>query len=111
MLRIFMLFLILFSCNNINNKANDNIIPVAKFTDLIADIHLIEAKFETIKFKEEIKATAILQHDYDSIFSMYNVSYIDFKNSLEFYSLSNDELEKIYTNALEKIKKEKSKLD
>ena len=42
---------------------------------------------------------------------MYNVSYIDFKNSLEFYSLSNDELEKIYTNALEKIKKEKSKLD
>ena len=111
MLRIFVLFLILFSCNNINNKANDNIIPVAKFTDLIADIHLIEAKFETIKFKEEFKATYMLQYEYDSIFSMYNVSYIDFKNSLEFYSLSHDELEKIYTNALEKIKKEKSKLD
>ena len=111
MLRLFVLFLILFSCNNINNKPNDNIIPADMFTDLITDIHLIEAKFETIKFKEEIKATAILQHDYDSIFSMYNVSYIDFKNSLEFYSLSNDELEKTYTNALEKIKKEKSKLD
>ena len=111
MLRIFMLFLILFSCNNINKKANDNIMPTDKFTDLIGDIHLIEAKFETIKFEEELNATAILQHDYDSIFSMYNVSYIDFKNSLEFYSLSNDELEKIYTNALEKIKKEKSKLD
>ena len=55
MLRIFMLFLILFSCNNINNRANDNIIPADMFTDLIADIHLIEAKFETIKFKESLK--------------------------------------------------------
>ena len=81
-----------------------------KITKIIVDVHLIEAKFETIKFKDELIAQTILQNDYDSIFNLHEITYEDFKKSLEYYSLKDKQLELIYTNALEEIK-EKSKLN
>ena len=39
------------------------------------------------------------------------IIYEDFQKSLKHYSLENNELEVIYSKALEEIKKEKSKLD
>ena len=105
-----LLFIFLFiSCNTITN--NSGIISNDKFTRIIIDIHLIEAKFENQKLKDEFKANAILQNDYDSIFDLHNITYVDFQKSLKHYSLENNELEVIYSKALEEIKKEKSKLD
>ena len=93
------------------SEDNQSIIPIEKFTKLIVDIQLIEAKFETIKFKNELKAKAILQNDYDSILNLHKITYDDFENSIKYYSLRDNELEIIYTNALEEIKKENSKLN
>ena len=105
-----LLFVFLFiSCNTTTN--NSEIISNDKFTRIIIDIHLIEAKFENQKLKDEFKANAILQNDYDSIFDLHNITYKDFQKSLKYYSLENNELEVIYSKALEEIKKEKSKLD
>ena len=98
------------SCGKSINTTEKGIIKSEKFTKLIVDIHLIEAKFETIKFKNELSAKAILQNDYDSIFSLYGITFENFENSLKYYSLKDDNLELIYTNALEEIKKKKSKL-
>jgi len=106
---LFFLFLIC-SCGKSIDKANKEIIKNEKFTKIIVDVHLIEAKFETIKFKDELIAQAILQNDYDSIFNLHEITYEDFKKSLEYYSLKDKQLELIYTNALEEIKK-KSKLN
>jgi len=106
---LFFLFLIC-SCGKSINTTNKEIIKSEKFTKIIVDVHLIEAKFETIKFKDELIAQAILQNDYDSIFNLYEINYEDFKKSLEYYSLQDNQLELIYTNALEEIKK-KSKLN
>ena len=105
-----LLFVFVFiSCNTTTN--NSGIISNDKFTRIIIDIHLIEAKFENQKLKDEFKANAILQNDYDSIFDLHNITYVDFQKSLKHYSLENNELEIIYSKALEEIKKEKSKLD
>ena len=105
-----LLFVFLFiSCNTTTN--NSGIISNDKFTRIIIDIHLIEAKFENQKFKDEFKANAMLQNDYDSIFHLHNITYDDFQKSLKYYSLEKNELEVIYSKALEEIKKEKSKLD
>ena len=106
---LFFLFLIC-SCGKSINTTNKEIIKSEKFTKIIVDVHLIEAKFETIKFKDELMAQAILQNDYDSIFNLHEITYEDFKKSLEYYSLKDKQLELIYTNALEEIKK-KSKLN
>ena len=106
---LFFLFLIC-SCGKSINTTNKEIIKSEKFTKIIVDVHLIEAKFETIKFKDELIAQAILQNDYDSIFNLHEITYEDFKKSLEYYSLKDKQLELIYTNALEEIK-EKSKLN
>ena len=105
-----LLFVFLFiSCNTTTN--NSGIISNDKFTRIIIDIHLIEAEFENQKLNDEFKANAILQNDYDSIFDLHNITYEDFQKSLKHYSLENNELEVIYSKALEEIKKEKSKLD
>tara|TARA_B100001758_G_scaffold158569_1_gene136672 strand:- start:126 stop:458 length:333 start_codon:yes stop_codon:yes gene_type:complete len=106
---LFFLFLIC-SCGKSINTTNKEIIKSEKITKIIVDVHLIEAKFETIKFKDELIAQAILQNDYDSIFNLHEITYEDFKKSLEYYSLKDKQLELIYTNALEEIKK-KSKLN
>jgi len=106
---LFFLFLIC-SCGKSINTTDKEIIKSEKFTKIIVDVHLIEAKFETIKFKDELMAQAILQNDYDSIFNFHEITYEDFKKSLEYYSLKDKQLELIYTNALEEIKK-KSKLN
>ena len=106
---LFFLFLIC-SCGKSINTTNKEIIKSEKFTKIIVDVHIIEAKFETIKFKDELIAQVILQNDYDSIFNLHEITYQDFKKSLEYYSLQDNQLELIYTNALEEIKK-KSKLN
>ena len=106
---LFIFILIFFSCNTATN--DNGIISNDKFTRIIIDIHLIEAEFENQKLNDEFKANAILQNDYDSIFDLHNITYEDFQKSLKYYSLENNELELIYSKALEEIKKEKSKLD
>ena len=111
MLRFLFLLFFIYGCSQSSNKIDDKIIPIEKFTKLIVDIQLIEAKFETIKFKNELKAKAILQNDYDSILNLHKITYDDFENSIKYYSLRDNELEIIYTNALEEIKKENSKLN
>ena len=109
MFRTLLFIFIFFSCNTATN--DNGIISNDKFTRIIIDIHLIEAEFENQKFNDEFKANAILQNDYDSIFDLHNITYEDFQKSLKYYSLENNELELIYSKALEEIKKEKSKLD
>ena len=107
MFRTLLFVFLFFSCNTTTN--NSGIISNDKFTRIIIDIHLIEAKFENQKLKDKFKANAILQNDYDSIFHLHNITYDDFQ--LKHYSLEKNELEVIYSKALEEIKKEKSKLD
>ena len=109
MFRILLFVFLFFSCNTTTN--NSGIISNDKFTRIIIDIHLIEAKFENQKLNDEFKANAILQNDYDSIFDLHNITHEDFQKSLKHYSLEKNELELIYSKALEEIKKEKSKLD
>jgi hypothetical protein len=78
---------------------------------IIKDVHLIEASYETSKYNREIKASIALQADYDSIFNLHEITYEDFQNSLKYYSLNGDDLELIYNQVLEEIKKENSKLN
>ena len=109
MFRTLLFIFIFFSCNTATN--DNGIISNDKFTRIIIDIHLIEAEFENQKLNDEFKANAILQNDYDSIFDLHNITYEDFQKSLKHYSLEKNELELIYSKALEEIKKEKSKLN
>lgn len=107
----FILLILFFSCSNMSNSSDENILSEKKFIQIIKDVHLIEAKYETIKFKKEKESKAILQNDYDSVFNLYSITYDDFQKTLKYYSLENEKLELIYTQALEEIKKENSKLN
>ena len=49
----FILLTLFFSCSNMSNSSDENILSEKKFIQIIKDVHLIEAKYETIKFKKE----------------------------------------------------------
>ena len=111
-MRCYFIFLILFlSCSNMSNSSDENILSEKKFVKIIKDVHLIEAKYETIKFKKEKEAKAILQNDYDSVFNLNSITYDEFQKNLKHYALEHGKLEFVYSQALEEIKKENSKLN
>ena len=81
----FVLLILFFSCSNMTNNYKKNILSEKKFIQIIKDVHLIEAKYETIKFKKNKEAKSILQNDYDSIFNYYSITYDDFQKTLKYY--------------------------
>jgi len=106
-----LLIILISSCSSQRNQTANEIIPQEKFVSIIKDVHLIEAVYETNKYNRETKANVALQVGYDSIFNLHEITYEDFQNSLQYYSLNDNDLELIYHQALEAIKKENSKLN
>ena len=111
MKKIILLFIIITACSNSTKENTDNIIPIPQFTNLIKDIHLIEAEYEISKFTDEKIANQILQNKYDSIFRYNKTDYQVFQQSLEHYSLNKNQLQLIYSNAMEELQREGLKLD
>ena len=99
----FVLLILFFSCSDMTNNSEENILSEKKFIQIIKD--------GSGKFKKNNEAKSILQNDYDSVFNFYSITYDDFQKTLKHYSLQNEKLELIYTQALEEIKKENSKLN
>ena len=105
------LLILLASCTSNEKNNQNNIIPISNFTKIIKEIHLIEANYELNKFKNKELANKILQNNYDSIFKNNLTDHDRFKLSLKHYSLSDDQLQIIYGNAIEELKNEKSQLE
>ena len=111
MLYRILLIILISSCSAQKNQTEKKIIPQDKFVLIIKDVHLIESLYETSKYNREEAANTALQADYDSIFNLYKITYVDFQNSLKYYSLNDNDLVIIYNQALEEIKQENSKLN
>ena len=91
---------------NLELKAEANNYPSLKLSDRhLCDLELIiNGGFDPLN-------GFMSQNDYDSVFNLYNITYDDFQKTLKHYSLEHEKLELIYSQALEEIKKENSKLN
>ncbi|MBC8265581.1 MAG: DUF4296 domain-containing protein [Flavobacteriales bacterium] len=105
------LICLLFACTTPNEKMPDNILSEKIFENILQEIHLAEATFELQKTKGIEKAKNELANSYQNIYSEYSISEEEFKNTLEYYSVNPEKLEKIYSKVLEELSKERSKLD
>tara|TARA_B100000780_G_scaffold75280_1_gene50678 strand:- start:26636 stop:26983 length:348 start_codon:yes stop_codon:yes gene_type:complete len=103
-----LLISLFFSCNNEPPKSND-VISKIEFIELIKSIHLIEAKYEVQKNKNNVTAKHQLRVEYDSIFNSYKLKVEDFEKSIKFYSTDSNELDEIYDLAIEGLINEKKK--
>ena len=77
-----LLISLFFSCNNEPPKSND-VISKIEFIELIKSIHLIEAKYEVQKNKNNVTAKHQLRVEYDSIFNSYKLKVEDFEKSIK----------------------------
>ena len=113
MKQFFFLFLPLFlSCSSNNLGNNDNLgVSQHEFEDILKKIHLLEAKFELNRVNNKEKAVSELTHEYNNIYSEYNINQEDLENILTHYFSKKPELlEDLYLELLEDLKDEKSTL-
>lgn len=109
-MKIYLLILafLVSACSNPNAKQPKNILPETSFKNLLKEIHLTEAAFK-IENKNLLKTK--LKDCCSGLYRKYNISAEDFKNTIDFYSKNTETLEKIYSDILEELNKERSKLD
>ena len=96
------------ACSNPNEKTPKNILPETSFKNLLKEIHLKEAAFK-IENKNLLKPK--LKDCCSGLYRKYNISSEDFKKTIDFYSKNTENLEQIYSDILEELNKERSKLD
>ena len=99
-----------FSCSNKETK-KDDIISEKVLTLVLKKIHLAEATFELQKTKKIKEAKKELTKSYQDIFNAHQISEEDFNKAIKFYSKNPEKLEAIYSNVIEILKDENSKLD
>ncbi len=98
---------LLFACSSPEKKPSTNILSKTVFENIIKEIHLAEANFELNKNPSGENAKKELVE----IYKKHRISEQDFKEALNYYSEHPEKLEQIYTNVLEQLNGEKSKID
>ena len=102
---------LLFSCSNSEQKIPENILSKTAFATILKEIHLEEASFELSKNKDMKTAKIELVNAYFDIYKKNQISEEDFKETLDYYSENPEKLKYAYTNVLEKLSEERSKID
>ena len=110
-LNLSILFCLLLACSEQKENIPQDILSENEFVVILKDIHLAEAKFELQKNNGIGKAKNELTNSYTSIYQKHNISEEKFKESLNFYAQNPEMLEKIYTDILEQLTKDRSALD
>jgi len=104
------LIFLLCTCSSPEEKIPKNIAPRTTFKSLLKEIHLVEAAFELNKAKGIESAKNELANAYFHIYEKHQISEDKFKETLNYYSRNPEKLECVYTDILELLTKEKSKL-
>ena len=102
---------LLCACSTSEDKITENILPKTVFTTILKEIHLAEATFELNKTKDIENAKNELANTYFYIYKENQISEEDFKETLNYYSENPKKLEQLYAAVLERLTKERSKLD
>ena len=108
---ILLLSILLLACTTPKIEIPTEILSETAFESILKEIHLAEAIFELNKNNGMENATNELANSCFHIYKKHKISEKNFKETLNYYSENSEKLEKIYTNVLEQLTKEKSKLD
>lgn len=106
------LFYLFVCCNsNTNNLIKEKIIEKNNFTNILKEIQLVEAKFESDKINDIENANAQLIDNYIRIYTKYQITELEFKNSLNYYMQKPELLNSIYIKAINDLNEEKTTLN
>ena len=87
------------------------ILSETAFASILKEVHLEEAAFELNKGKGLENAKNSLVNSCQSICKKHDIADTTFSKSLDYYAENSEKLEKIYTDVLEQLTKDRSALD
>ena len=106
---IFCFFLL--ACSAPKNEIPEVMLAEEIFVNILKEVHLAEANFELQKTKGIDNVKNNLANAYRDIYSTYNISEEEFKNTLSYYSQHPEKLEEIYAIVLEQLTEERTNLN
>ncbi|GAB2978757.1 hypothetical protein GCM10027049_12900 [Mucilaginibacter puniceus] len=74
----------------------DGIIEPDEMTNLMVDVHLVDGSIQYIDFQEPDSLYKYGIKRYDNVFKQHHTDSLQFKKSLEYYSLHTKQLEEMY---------------
>tara|TARA_B100000767_G_scaffold78886_1_gene75560 strand:- start:966 stop:1310 length:345 start_codon:yes stop_codon:yes gene_type:complete len=110
---LFALFILsLFSCSENNSQLMSvDVIDKTSFVRILEEVHLIEAEYQLTKINKKEKSANKLINDYTKLYSKFEITELQFENTMNYYSNHSEELEGIYEEVLINLKKRKSVLN
>tara|TARA_B100001559_G_C16056211_1_gene419278 strand:+ start:57 stop:404 length:348 start_codon:yes stop_codon:yes gene_type:complete len=106
------ILIVFFSCNQENNSLNNSaIIPQNKFSEIIKELQLAEAKYGINKQTNIEKAKEDLSKSYNKIYMKYKITETDFTKAINYYLSEPEKLLIIYSQAIDSLLKEQSNLN
>lgn len=109
---LFPLIILLFSCSENKSQLNSSdIIERKSFIRILEEVHLIEAEYQLTKINIKEKSGNKLINDYTKLYSKFKITELQFENTMNYYSNHSEELEGIYDEVLNNLKKRQSVLN
>ena len=102
----------LFSCSENNSQLMSvDVIDKTSFVRILEEVHLIEAEYQLTKINKKEKSANKLINDYTKLYSKFEITELQFENTMNYYSNHSEELEGIYEEVLINLKKRQSVLN
>ena len=109
---LFPLIILLFSCSENKRQLNSSdIIERTSFVRILEEVHLIEAEYQLTKINIKEKSGNKLINDYTNLYSKFKITELQFENTMNYYSNHSKELEGLYEEVLNNLKKRQSVLN
>lgn len=107
-----LIILSLFSCSeNKSQLMSIDVIDKTSFVRILEEVHLIEAEYQLTKIDKKEKSANKLINDYTKLYSKFEITKLQFENTMNYYSNHSEELEGIYDEVLNNLKKRQSVLN
>ena len=107
--RIILLTLWLASCGS--DEKPKNLIDTQTMTDIMADVHLLEAEVNNLHFQHQDSAVFIYQTLKVKMLKKYNIDTATFRSSFRYYTLNPIQMKEVYAGVKNKLEKEKKKVE
>jgi hypothetical protein len=102
--------LLLFACSKDSNSKPDRLLSKDQMVNLLTDLHLAEAKIQTLNYKSaDSGKIAYLQLE-EQVFTSHNITKKDYDSSFSYYNKNLAELNEIYEKTIDSIGMRQSKM-
>ena len=109
---LFLLIILFVSCSvQKSDLVPSDIIDRTTFVLILEEVHLIEAEYQLTKINIKEKSGNKLIDDYTELYSEYKITKSEFENTMNYYSNHSKELEGLYEEVLNNLKKRQSVLN